>query len=871
MGLGGVVRSAGRVTSLAGSVAGGAATAACRTAVRTAEAAVQLPFEAATTVLAATATGVASGPALVGLAPSPRRVVSEVLAAGTNLTSRAASEAAQLPTRTVTAAAGVARQGVAAVEQAPRHAVWMAKALADLNPRRTHRRVWQDHGHAQIEVRGLTGSGSRHRRVAAGVRRSLNGLNGVRWAEINAITGQVLVAFDEHRVDVGTLLDTVRAVEAAQGTRQEDFSWERPVHPSDETPVGAAVVQLAADYVALTAAITGRVLRLPRLPRGVRVGLTLMDLQPQWRERLRAQIGPVGTDVVMSLTYAGIQGLSQRPIGPTIDAIYRTELLAEKLASRSVWKRREPELYCSPDSLPGQSPPREPRPEPLPKGPLETWADLLGPGALAGAASVLFLTREPRRAADTILASVPRAARLGRESFAATAARHLAGRGVVPLDGSAYRRLDRISAVVIDCAVLCTDRPQILTAEGEYDDVRAVWRNASRMLRDQTMTGLEGGPTLTDGKLKLQRDPRVKKPPPGAIPLVLRQGNRRLGRLLVGGELAPLAEALLDAARETGTRVLTTDHAVVKALLPQTDEVLSPEESLGTHVRRLQKEGHGVLCITSGDEDALAAADVAVGILVDAGGCSSWSADLLCGPGLEDAWRVLGVLAAARPLTQRVVHVAQAATALGTLLALVGGRRRRGKTHAMAPVHSSALLGIYQGVRVGRRATRQRAPAPVIHIAWHALDPAEVKERLDELSTEEGLSLERVARQVGGQVRRFANQPVPRRVLAPATSAYALSVAVREELQDPLTPVLALGATASAIVGSAIDAVLVAMVLSGNAFISGAQRWRAEQSIRQLLVAQTVTAHRVRRSALASGDVLKTATQDPDRAREALE
>jgi hypothetical protein len=387
VGLGGVVRSAGRVTSLAGSVAGGAAFAACRTAVRTAETAVQLPVATAGTALAATTTAVAATPALVGLTPPPaRRVMSDVLAAGTNLTTRAASEAAQMPVRTVTAAAGAARHGLSAVEQAPRHTAWMAKALADLHSRRTHRRVWEHHGHAQIEVRGLTGSGSQHRRVAAGVRRAVNGLSGVRWAEINAITGQVLVAFDERRIDVGTLLDAVRAVEAAQGTRQEDFSWERPVHPWDETPVGAAVVELAADYLALTAAVAGRVVRVPPLPRGVRVGLTLLDLQPQLRQRLRARIGPVSTDVVMTLTYAAVLGFSQRPIGPAIDAVYRTELLAEVLSRRSVWKRREPDLFSSPESLPDQAPPRGPRPGPLPKGPLEAWADALGPGSLAGAA-----------------------------------------------------------------------------------------------------------------------------------------------------------------------------------------------------------------------------------------------------------------------------------------------------------------------------------------------------------------------------------------------------------------------------------------------------------------------------------------------------
>src|SRR3954463_12318177 len=727
--------------------------------------------------LATTQTAVAISPTLVALSSSPRRLGGEVVTAGTQLTARAAIEAAQMPARTVTAAAHMARYGRDTVQRAPRHAGGLAKALTDLHPGRTHRRVWDNRGHAQIEVRGLSGDGPQHRRVASGVRRALNGVSGVRWAEINAITGQVLVAFDEGRVDLGTLLDTIRAVESAEGTREEAFSGDRPVHPSDETPLGAAMVQLGADYVAVTAAIAGRLVRVPPLPRGVRVGLTLLDLQPELRRRLRGYIGPLGTDVVMSLAYAGVSGLSQRPLTPAVDAIYRTELLAEVLARRSVWKRREPELYCSPESLPDQPPARQPRPGPLPKGPLETWVDTLGPGSLAGAATVLFLTKEPRRAADTILAAAPRAARLGRESFAAPAAPRLSHRGVVPLDAAAYRRLDRVSAVVVDSTILCCDRPQILSADGEHDDVRSVWGAANQMLRDRTMADLQGDIALTDGNLRLQRDPWIKKPPPGAVPLVLRQGNRRLGRLYVGGQLDPLADALLDAARETGARVLTTKHAVVSELLPQADEVLSASEPLAAHVRRLQQEGHGVLCVTGTAEEALDAADVGVGVLADAGGCSAWSADLLCGPGLEDAWRVLGVMAAARPLSHRVVHLAQAGTALGTLLALVGGRRRGGKTHALAPVHTSALLGIYQGARAARGATRRRAPAPVIHIPWHALDPAEVLERLDELSTQtraqQGPPLGRAVRRVGGQARSFATRPVPRRVLAPATGSYA--------------------------------------------------------------------------------------------------
>ncbi|SED08570.1 HAD-IC family P-type ATPase [Streptomyces melanosporofaciens] len=62
--------------------------------------------------------------------------------------------------------------------------------------------------------------------------------------------------------------------------------------------------------------------------------------------------------------------------------------------------------------------------------------------------------------------------------------------------------------------------------------------------------------------------------------------------------------------------------------------------------------------------------------------------------------------------------------------------------------------------------------------------------------------------------------------------------AVREELHDPLTPVLALGAAASAAVGSGVDSFLVVSVMAGNAVISGAQRLRAERSLRGLLLSE---------------------------------
>ena len=82
------------------------------------------------------------------------------------------------------------------------------------------------------------------------------------------------------------------------------------------------------------------------------------------------------------------------------------------------------------------------RPRPLPPGPVETYADqatLTGLGAFGVA---LPVTGNPRRAVNLALATVPKAARLGREGFAGELGRLLARRGAVVLDATAMRRRD---------------------------------------------------------------------------------------------------------------------------------------------------------------------------------------------------------------------------------------------------------------------------------------------------------------------------------------------------------------------------------------------------------------------------------------------
>ena len=209
------------------------------------------------------------------------------------------------------------------------------------------------------------------------------------------------------------------------------------MHPADPTPIAAATVELAADCLSVATALGSRLMRLPRVPRVVRAAQALLELEPPVRKQLKRRIGPIGTDVVLALTSAAVQGLAQGPTGPAVDALYRLELLAEAVSRRTVWEDREPDLCCTDWSLPDEAPERPPRPVPRPDGPIETWAKQLGPGALAAAGTVLGLTRDPGRAAEMIQVAVPKAARLGREGFATTVGRELARRGVLPLNAAA--------------------------------------------------------------------------------------------------------------------------------------------------------------------------------------------------------------------------------------------------------------------------------------------------------------------------------------------------------------------------------------------------------------------------------------------------
>ncbi|MET8244188.1 cation-translocating P-type ATPase [Streptomyces sp. NPDC005202] len=312
------------------------------------------------------------------------------------------------------------------------------------------------------------------------------------------------------------------------------------------------------------------------------------------------------------------------------------------------------------------------------------------------------------------------------------------------------------------------------------------------------------------------------------------------------GEADPWAEAVLDAARRAGLRVVVVDDPAMEDFTGLADQVVDARRPLDDVVYGLRGEAGAVITVArmrSADEhDVLAGllgSDVTVA-LTDRDGAVVWGADILALHGLPDVWRLLTAIPAARAVGHRAQTLARSGAALSGLLVAIGesggGRGRRtalpGLRHA--PVDASAATALLSGARAALGVAAARAPHPRPRVHWHELDPEEAQERLEHEPAAEPTPFE----QATARARKAVDSAFRIPVLAPARWTLQLGWAVRGELHDPLTPVLAVGSAASAILGSVVDALLVLGALDLNALVGGIQRLRAERALSGLLADQ---------------------------------
>ncbi|MFE1587637.1 HAD-IC family P-type ATPase [Streptomyces sp. NPDC058737] len=402
--------------------------------------------------------------------------------------------------------------------------------------------------------------------------------------------------------------------------------------------------------------------------------------------------------------------------------------------------------------------------------PAQDYAAHASAGSVAGAAATLLVKHDVTEAAEAVLAGSPKAARYGPAAFHAVLSAALSRTGVLVRDPGRLRQLEMARTVVLHPSAL-------------------------------------------------------RVPDAGAD---------------------PWTEDVLDAARRAGLRVVMVEDPALADFTGLADQVVAAGRPLADVVAGLRDEG-GVITVVRplpgadpSVADGLLAGDVAVA-LADADSPVAWGADVLAPQGLADVWRVLRAVPVARAVGRRSQTLARSGAALSGLLVAVGearGRSRGGVSSLLgmrhAPVDASAALALLSGTRAALGVAMARAPHPRPRVAWHALDPDDVRERLEREREPEPTVLEQATARLRAAADRAGRVPV----LAPVRWSWQLARAVRGELDDPLTPVLAVGSAASAILGSVVDALLVVGALDLNALVGGFQRLRAERALSGLLAEQ---------------------------------
>ncbi|WP_156744996.1 HAD-IC family P-type ATPase, partial [Mycobacterium sp. E2238] len=684
-------------------------------------------------------------------------------------------------------------------------------------PATLSRRCWRGQERAWIEVRGLDGAPDGE--LGRAVLDALLAHPGIASAALNYPLSRVVVTIDDADTSLRELCHIVDAAEKHCAPKKVVKPAPPPTSlPGDGVVLATRAATAAASAAGLSIALTGRALRWPRMPIGVLAAVVAVDYQPWLRRLLEDRIGRPATDTVLALAVTTAETLTLSPASLSVGLLMQSLKAAECRAEARAWVQHEPQLaghadHPRTDASAGSKPPRG--------RPADHHGDRFALVQAISAGVVGATTRNLHQAALAVLVTTPAANRTTPEAFAAALGQGLADRhAVLSLRPEALRRLDRVDAIVIDPRVLCTTNLRVSLIRGAREaELSAAWSRAQLMLEKNRL-----------------------RPGWHPVPGISASEPTATVEALFCFTHDPLASAVVAEAHRTGSELVSVQDDSLGELRPAFDEIRplqrgSIDDALGRAVADLQDAGRTVAVLSSPGAQAIWSADVALGMMPEPGaGPPPWYADLLL-PDLSAAWRVLHALPAARAAAQRGVGISAGATAMGSLL-MIPGVRGIGR----GPVTSGAAAGLMSGYLLARGILKADTPRPAPVQEWHATAVEHVRRALPAPDSEP---------EPEGDPRQLALAALgaPR----PETRAHAFLQfvsAVRAELTDPLTPVLALGSAASAVLGSPVDAVLVFSVLAGNSMLAASQRLRAENRLNHLLAQQIPPARKV----LADGE-----------------
>jgi cation-transporting ATPase I len=708
------------------------------------------------------------------------------------------------------------------------------------------RRLWSCGERTYLEIRGIHQLSNTP--AAREVEQRLGVLGGVVSVEVNAVQGRVVVRHDPARISPAELARVIGEVEAAQGLDTAPVAAASVVDPANTEPLVRELAALATNLGGLGYWATSLVVPLGRIPPLIPALVSLVDFTPRLHSEVEFWLGRSAADTLFALGSAVSNTLAGSPIVLITDATRRYCLHREASARQQAWTEWDREWLAErPGAYRADPLDVGPRPVPLPDGPVEQVSTSSAVLAVAGYAAVLLGTRNSARALAMLSAGVPKPARAGREAFTAQLATDLSTRGALVLDPDVLDRLDRVDTIVVDDQALVTGRqvvdevfalaPGVESVElfqraHEVIDLDLAHTDPSRAARRSNRAGwaarswVEGpfdqrsggeGVDVKHPELVAEARRRAREwSACGATVFVLLRESQPVGLVAIAAELDPLAEAMVAAAGRAGLVLVAQTVPGLHRRL-DADGAVEGGAGLTSSVRGLQASGHVVAVISAREGSALAAADVGIGI-VDQAGMVPWGAHAMF-PALTEASILLRAVPAARDNSRTSAILSVAGSSVAALFAALGPALGSG-ARAAFPVNLASLFAIATGTWAGLGPARQPAPVPVERTPWHAMSPQAALERLE--SRPGGLNQQE-------SQRRRAEQPITGD--EPEVSLARASV---EELANPLTRALAGGAGLSASVGSIADAVIIAGVLAVNALIGGAQRLGTNRALRAL-------------------------------------
>jgi cation-transporting ATPase I len=434
-----------------------------------------------------------------------------------------------------------------------------------------------------------------------------------------------------------------------------------------------------------------------------------------------SQFGQPTAELVLAAISAAVAGIGQSPTELVLDGILRTGQLVEAIARAAAFDAAHDQL-CVPERI--SLAPTAPMRRAAPADPLQDYAVKATTASVIAAVATLLWKRNAEQASAAVLAGSPKPARYGWAAYQARVGCALAADGVLVRDPARLRLLQMVDAVVVHAAALAGTQRTVVKVYPSVDewDHAQLWQAAAR-----TLTAPDSGPT----DLWLRPAPDNGHADTGLM-IASTQGHD-VGTVLVDYQPDPLAQAVLDAARRAGLRIVVVGQGAGQHA-GLADEVLGPDRDISQVVSGLQEQGHTVLTVArlrttqqhQNDNLALRDSDMLAGLLcgdlavtlADRDSAVVWAADVVCARGLAGVWRVLHAVPAAQTASRHARIYAQAGA--GTIRAARGHWQAAAVAHGAVPAdrrrfnESRCCGGGGVGMVVSARGGHQRhtRPAP---------------------------------------------------------------------------------------------------------------------------------------------------------------